>query len=62
MFVSAQMIYQQPNPGVHYEFIMPSENAAQHPKENQLDGESIQQIQQRVCLSSSGTLDVHLTM
>ncbi|XP_067275283.1 thrombospondin type-1 domain-containing protein 4-like [Pseudorasbora parva] len=33
------MIYQQPNPGVHYEFIMPSENAvdAQRPKENQLD-------------------------
>ncbi|XP_048025061.1 thrombospondin type-1 domain-containing protein 4-like isoform X1 [Megalobrama amblycephala] len=33
------MIYQQPNPGVHYEFIMPSENAvdAQRPEENQLD-------------------------
>ncbi|XP_050991880.1 thrombospondin type-1 domain-containing protein 4 isoform X1 [Labeo rohita] len=33
------MIYQQPNPGVHYEFIMPSENAvdAPRPKENQLD-------------------------
>lgn len=46
MFVSSQMIYQQPNPGVHYEFIMPSENAvdAQRPEENQLDGESIQQI------------------
>uniref|UniRef100_A0A8C1ZKU9 Thrombospondin type 1 domain containing 4 n=1 Tax=Cyprinus carpio TaxID=7962 RepID=A0A8C1ZKU9_CYPCA len=33
------MIYQQPNPGVRYEFIMPSENAvdAPHPKQNQLD-------------------------
>uniref|UniRef100_A0A8C2IPS7 Thrombospondin type 1 domain containing 4 n=1 Tax=Cyprinus carpio TaxID=7962 RepID=A0A8C2IPS7_CYPCA len=37
------MIYQQPNPGVRYEFIMPSENAvdAPHPKQNQLDGQSI---------------------
>ncbi|XP_051727202.1 thrombospondin type-1 domain-containing protein 4-like isoform X1 [Ctenopharyngodon idella] len=37
--VDVYMIFQQPNPGVHYEFIMPSENAvdAQRPKENQLD-------------------------
>ncbi|CAM4584690.1 unnamed protein product [Leuciscus chuanchicus] len=33
------MIYQQPNPSVHYEFLMPSENAveAQRPEENRLD-------------------------
>ncbi|XP_016407671.1 thrombospondin type-1 domain-containing protein 4 [Sinocyclocheilus rhinocerous] len=33
------MIYQQLNPGVHYEFLMPSENAvdAPRPKQNQLD-------------------------
>ncbi|XP_056099929.1 thrombospondin type-1 domain-containing protein 4-like [Rhinichthys klamathensis goyatoka] len=33
------MIYQQPNPGVHYEFLMPSENAvdAQRPEETRLD-------------------------
>lgn len=26
-----QVIYQQPNPGVSYEFILPSDNPPQHP-------------------------------